>query len=75
MTFGPDTLRFLRRLARHNDREWFEANRDGYERQVREPALAFIHAMARHVEAISAAHHRVAARSPGRATARARADS
>lgn len=51
--FGPGLLRFLRDLERNNERPWFEANRDRYEAEVREPALAFIAAMGRHVEAIS----------------------
>jgi len=44
--FGPDLLKFLRDLERHNDREWFEANKRRYEESVREPALAFIRLMA-----------------------------
>jgi len=51
--FGPGLLRFLRDLERDNDRDWFETHRDRYETEVREPALAFIRSMARHVEAIS----------------------
>ena len=35
--FRPAAFGFLRDLARHNDKEWFEANRDVYEREVREP--------------------------------------
>jgi len=35
--FRPAALRFLRDLARNNDRAWFEANRDVYEREVRDP--------------------------------------
>jgi uncharacterized protein (TIGR02453 family) len=44
--FGPDTFAFLRELERHNDREWFEAHRERYEQSVKQPALAFIAAMA-----------------------------
>jgi len=36
------TFRFLRELADNNDRDWFAANRERYERDVREPALEFI---------------------------------
>jgi uncharacterized protein (TIGR02453 family) len=46
MLFGPATFDFLGDLAAHNQREWFEANRERYEACVREPALAFIAAMA-----------------------------
>lgn len=35
--FGPGALTFLRGLARNNKREWFEANRDRYETQVKRP--------------------------------------
>lgn len=35
--FRPAALTFLRALARNNTREWFEANRDRYERDVKRP--------------------------------------
>ena len=38
----PQLFRFLRDLRQHNDREWFEANKQRYEDHVREPLLAFI---------------------------------
>jgi uncharacterized protein (TIGR02453 family) len=44
--FTRATLEFLDELAAHNERAWFEANRHRYEALVREPALAFIAAMA-----------------------------
>jgi len=40
--FPPETFAFLRSLARHNDREWFEAHRDDYENVCVAPALAFV---------------------------------
>lgn len=40
--FTPDTFDFLFDLDVHNDRAWFEANRDRFERVVKEPMLAFI---------------------------------
>jgi uncharacterized protein (TIGR02453 family) len=51
--FGPETIEFLADLSSHNDREWFEANRDRYESAVREPALAFIRAMKPLLKSIS----------------------
>lgn len=45
MSFSADTFRFLGQLARHNNRDWFEANKPQYEQYVREPALGFIAAM------------------------------
>jgi uncharacterized protein (TIGR02453 family) len=41
-SIGPPLFRFLRELRQHNDREWFAANRERYERDVRAPLLAFI---------------------------------
>ena len=35
--FRPAAFRFLRDLERNNEKAWFEANRDVYEREVREP--------------------------------------
>ena len=40
--FTPATFRFLRALARNNQREWFQAHKDDYERHVREPFLQLI---------------------------------
>lgn len=51
--FSADLFRFLDELRRNNRREWFEANRDRYERHVREPMLAFIAAFAPHLRNIS----------------------
>jgi uncharacterized protein (TIGR02453 family) len=40
--FTEETLRFLRGLRRNNDREWFEARREIFERAVKAPMLALI---------------------------------
>lgn len=40
--FSPATFRFLRALARHNNRAWFKAHQPDYEAQVREPFLQLI---------------------------------
>src|SRR5207249_3517229 len=40
----PRTFRFFRELARHNDREWFEANKRRYIEEVRDPLVRFIEA-------------------------------
>lgn len=40
--FQPEALKFLRGLAKHNDREWFEPRRPLYERALKEPMLALI---------------------------------
>ena len=39
---SPATFRFLRALARHNERAWFHAHKEDYERHVREPFLRLI---------------------------------
>jgi uncharacterized protein (TIGR02453 family) len=44
--FTVQTLRFLRSLQRNNDREWFKARRDEYERHVRAPMIAVIEQLA-----------------------------
>jgi uncharacterized protein (TIGR02453 family) len=40
--FTPETMKFLRGLARNNDREWFEARRTTYERALKAPMLALV---------------------------------
>ena len=40
--FTTKTFAFLKDLAANNEREWFKANQERYESDVREPALAFI---------------------------------
>ena len=40
--FTPEAMKFLRGLKRNNDREWFEARRALYERELRAPMLALV---------------------------------
>ena len=40
--FSPKLFKFLRDLGANNNREWFQANKDRYEDDLREPAQAFI---------------------------------
>jgi len=51
--FTPKTFSFLRDLAANNEREWFKANQERYEADVREPALEFISDFADPLYAIS----------------------
>src|SRR3954468_3351905 len=44
--FTPATLSFLRALKRNNDREWFKARKERYERDVREPMVRVIEQLA-----------------------------
>ena len=53
--FSPRLFRYLKDLEKHNDRKWFEANRERYELDVKEPLQQFIVDFA----------ERVFARSPG----------
>ncbi len=39
--FRPAALTFLRALRKNNRREWFEAHRDTYEREIKAPLKAF----------------------------------
>lgn len=40
--FSPAFFSFLKDLKAHNTRDWFQANKPRYERDVRDPLLAFI---------------------------------
>ena len=49
--FGPDLFRFLEELKADNTREWFQANKDRYIRDIKEPAQAFISDFAPYLDA------------------------
>jgi uncharacterized protein (TIGR02453 family) len=40
--FSPEALKFLRGLARNNDRAWFDPRKPIYEREIKQPMLALI---------------------------------
>jgi uncharacterized protein (TIGR02453 family) len=44
--FTPKTLSFLRSLKRHNNRDWFKARREQYDRHVHEPMAAVVEQLA-----------------------------
>jgi uncharacterized protein (TIGR02453 family) len=44
--FTPALFKFLRELKDHNEREWFQANKDRFEAEVKMPLLGFIMAFA-----------------------------
>ncbi len=50
---GPELLTFLKQLAKNNNREWFQKNKDSYEHDVREPLLKFIEAFGPRLHKIS----------------------
>ena len=49
----PVLFRFLKELRQHNDREWFNANKERYVGDVRDPLVAFVAAVAAKLSAIS----------------------
>ncbi|MGD2067378.1 MAG: TIGR02453 family protein [Gemmatimonadota bacterium] len=51
--FGPRLFDFFRDLRENNRKAWFEANRERYERDVLEPAQAFVLAFRPHLRDIS----------------------
>ncbi|MFW3146895.1 MAG: DUF2461 domain-containing protein [Thermoplasmatota archaeon] len=51
--FHRETLDFLSELKKNNDKEWFEKNKDRYEKQVMEPSRAFVTAMGARLMEIS----------------------
>jgi uncharacterized protein (TIGR02453 family) len=53
MHFTADHYAFLRDLRDNNDRDWFKAHKKDYERQVKEPALAFIRDFAPRLEQLT----------------------
>ncbi len=64
--FTPETFRFLRGLARHNERAWFEERRPVYERALRQPLHALISEINAELAAFAPEHvrppHKVAMR-------------
>ena len=51
--FGPELFAFLRALGENNNREWFQANKKRFERDVRDPMLRFITDFGPHLDRIS----------------------
>lgn len=58
--FSTQALDFLRKLKRNNRREWFEARRDAYERELKAPMLALIERVTRGMEGYAPDHLRPA---------------
>jgi uncharacterized protein (TIGR02453 family) len=56
--FSPEAMKFLRGLARNNDREWFEARRDVYERALKAPMLALVEEINAAMEGFAPEHVR-----------------
>jgi len=43
--YSPEALKFLRGLKRNNDREWFNARKAVYEREIKAPTIALVAAV------------------------------
>jgi uncharacterized protein (TIGR02453 family) len=51
--FSKETVRFFTALRKNNNRDWFAANKETYERQVIEPAKLFVTAMGGRLKALA----------------------
>lgn len=51
--FSPKAFTFLRGIAKHNRKEWFEAHRDTYEQELKRPLSALIDEMDVHLATIA----------------------
>jgi uncharacterized protein (TIGR02453 family) len=49
----PSVFAFLRQLKRNNERTWFNANKERYQRDMRDPLLAFVAGFAPKLERLS----------------------
>src|SRR5580698_5446010 len=61
--FSNEALKFLRGLKRNNDREWFEARRAIFEREVKRPMLTVVERVTDAMAEFAPAHMRPAAKS------------
>ena len=50
--FSKEALLFLDEIAANNTKEWFEANRDRYEKLILNPSRAFVEEMGEHLMAL-----------------------
>lgn len=51
--FDKDLIKFLKDLAKNNNRDWFQKNKERYQKSVQDPMLAFIEAAAPGLKKIS----------------------
>jgi uncharacterized protein (TIGR02453 family) len=59
----PAALTFLRNLARHNDREWFQPRKATYEAELKEPMLAIVRKITDAMTGFAPSHVRPAEKS------------
>jgi uncharacterized protein (TIGR02453 family) len=51
--FPEETVRFYQELARHNNRDWFEAHKQDYKTQVLKPAQQFVLTMGERLQTVA----------------------
>ena len=56
--FSPKTLKFLRDLEKTNTRDWFKANKDVYDTEVKDRAQRFVHDLTPRLEAMTGHRHK-----------------
>ena len=61
--FSNDAMKFLRGLKRNNDREWFEARRAIFERELKRPMLTVVERVTDAMTEFAPGHVRPAAKS------------
>lgn len=61
--FTPAAMTFLRGLARHNDREWFNARKQVYERELKAPMVALVDEITQSMAGYAPEHMRPAHKS------------
>jgi uncharacterized protein (TIGR02453 family) len=55
--FPPKAINFLEKLAKNNNKAWFEAHKEEYERLLREPSRDFVRAAAEPLKALAPGVH------------------
>jgi len=55
--FPPEAIRFLSEIIVHNDKEWFEANKDRYIQSILEPSKALVETMGEHLQILIPSIH------------------
>ena len=50
--FSKEALDFLQEIRENNTKEWFEANRERYEKLILEPSRAYVEEMGEHLMAL-----------------------
>ena len=57
--FPPETITLLSDIITHNDKEWFEANKDRYRRLILAPTQSFVKEMGEHLQILVPTIHAI----------------